>query len=68
MVRSFVRACVRACVWSAGVCYPRFIQFALGSFYSVHVRVVRKEEHACSINTIPYDSVKNNDFIHGYFC
>ena len=53
MVRSFVRSCV--------------IQFAFGSFYDGHICVLRKEEHACSINTIPYDSVKNSDFIHVYF-
>ena len=35
-VRSFVASCV--------------IQFALGSFYAVHISVLRKEEHACSIN------------------
>ena len=48
---------VRSCV----------IQFALGSFYAVHISVLRNEEHACSINAIPYDSVKNSDFIHVYF-
>ena len=56
-IRAFVRGTVRSCV----------IQFALGSFYSVHISVLRKEEHACSTNTIRYDSVKNNDFIHVYF-
>ena len=40
-----MRSFVRSCV----------ILFALDSFYAVHIR---KEEHACSINTIPYDSVK----------
>ena len=65
MVRSFVRSFVRSCI---RVKFG-FIQFALGSFYAVHISVLRKEEHACSINTIPYDSVKkNSDFIHVYFC
>ena len=59
---------VRAFVWSSGHPYPRFIQFVLGSFYAVHTPVLRKEEHACSINTIPYDSLKNSDFIHVYLC
>ena len=58
-LKVFVCACVRSC-------YPHFIQFALGSFYVVHISVLRKEEHACSNNTIPYDSVKNSDFIHVY--
>ena len=44
-VVSCVRSFVRSCV----------ILFALDSFYAVHIR---KEEHACSSNTIPYDSVK----------
>ena len=44
------------------------IQLTLGSFYAVHISVLRKEENACSINTIPYDSVINSDFIHVYFC
>ena len=63
VLKVFVCACVRSC-------YPHFIQFALCSFYAVHTSVLRNEEHACSINTIPYDSdcVKNNDFIHVYFC
>ena len=61
-VRSFVRGVVRSFVRSC------VFQFALGSFYVVHISVLRKEEHACSINTIPYDSVKNSDFIHVYFC
>ena len=43
---------VRSCV----------IQYALASFYAVHISVLRKEEHACSINTIPYDSIKNSDY------
>ena len=61
-------ACVRSFVWNSGVSYARFIQFALGSFYAVHISVLRKEEDACSINTIPYDSVKNSHFSHVYFC
>ena len=39
---------------------PHFIQFALASCYAVHITqcqynesVLRKEEHASSINTIP---------------
>ena len=47
---------------------PCVIQFALASFSAVHISVLRKEENACSINTIPYDSVKNSDSIHVYFC
>ena len=39
------------------------IQFALASFYAVHISVLRKEEHACSISIIPNDYVKNSDFI-----
>ena len=56
-VHACVRACVRSCVRS---CYPRSIQFALASFYAmhIHVSVLRKEEHACSINPhsagVPY--------------
>ena len=36
-------------------------------FKAVHISVLRKEEHACSFNTIPYDSAKYSDFIHIYF-
>ena len=68
VLRSFVRSFVRASVWSSSVFFPRFIQFALGSFYAVHIIVLRKEEHDCSIHTIPYDCVKISEFIHVYVC
>ena len=32
-------ACVRSFMWNSGVCYPRFIQFAL-SCYAVHKPIV----------------------------
>ena len=37
------------------VCYPRFIQFALASFFAdcPHKRIRGREEHATWINTIP---------------
>ena len=47
-------SCVRSFVWNSVDSYPRFIHFALGSIYAVHISVLRKEEHVCSSNTIPY--------------
>ena len=37
---AFVRGCVRACVRSCGARLIRFIQFALGSFYAVHINAL----------------------------
>ena len=52
-VRACVCVCVRVCVSNR-----RFIQFALGSCYAEHKRIVnesvhRKEQHTSGINTIP---------------
>ena len=55
----------RAVVWSSGGARvefgcPRSIQFAVGSFYAVHIKalsiyenVLRKQQHTSGINMIP---------------
>ena len=51
---------------------PRFIHFALGSCYAVHINTLSiswkctSKGTTCKLNQ--YDSVKNIAFIHVYFC
>ena len=62
---AFVRSRVRAfvCPYRVRV-FSRFRQL----LRCAHKSTSRGRAYDCSINTIPYDSVKNSAFIHAYFC